>query len=480
MLLGSSWTKVTTVIGYGAQIQKHGLVNIQVAYSATSPVGTSIHVIRDGNLKTFQDTLPSDFIWARSLVRDTTISVVEIDLTVGPTKRVIISRVEDFPTTLLSTVQYFIDGIVQMGARSLEVPADGLHLAGLDLELSFLVSNEPNYTMFTSPVGGSGDVLGLDYAVTVSGVNSRVYDITDSTGFHAIEVSRVNYTDCTSLGVITDYRQGLETGTGRFGGTPSLTLAGNWVGGFRLTTTIVRSLDASMTEPLFKAGAGFSMNSRFLTDINVDLPPLAALADFSTSHFPNPSTFQVQGAIITRGFNTNADDSNIFPNILPSDLAASWTNNQGVRNTFTGGRCVVSAEVDTIIAVEDEFVPLAGTRTASELQHFDSPANGQLRQLGNNPREYTVVADKTLKGKANDDLTLKLVRWDDSSSTFVTEYTQTRPVNNLSGGRDVAFFTIMARVEMDADDYVFFEVANNTGTDNVTAQADSFFVVQQR
>lgn len=480
MLLGSSWTKVTSVIGYGAQIQKHGLVNIQVAYSATSPTDSNIHVVRDNYLKTFQDTLPSDFIWARSLVRDATISVVEIDLTVGPTKRVVISRVEDFPTILLSTDQYYIDGTIQMGSRSLEVPVGGLHLAGLDIELSRLESNEPNYTMFTSPISGSGNMLGVDYTVTTSGANSKVYDIEDASGFNAVELYRVNYTNCTSLGSMTGYRQGLEVGTGRFGGSPSLTLVGTWLGGFRLTTTIVRSLDSAMTEPLFKAGAGFVMSSRFLTDINVDLPPLAALADFTTTNFVNPSTFQIQGAIITRGFVSNADDTNLIPNMSQSDLASSWINNQGMRNTFTGGRCVTTTEVATNIVTQNVFEYLAGVRVASDLQHFDSPVDGQLRQLGNNPREYTVVLDKTIQGKANNDLTIRLRRWDNSSSTFVTEYTQKRPVNNLSGGRDVAFFTIMARVEMDANDYVFLEIANNSGTTNVTAQEDSFFVVQQR
>ena len=36
--------------------------------------------------------------------------------------------------------------------------------------------------MFTSPIGGSGNVLGQDYAVEVTGSNSQVYDLVSATG----------------------------------------------------------------------------------------------------------------------------------------------------------------------------------------------------------------------------------------------------------------------------------------------------------
>ena len=53
-------------------------------------------------------------------------------------------------------------------------------------------------------------------------------------------------------------------------------------------------------------------------------------------------------------------------------------------------------------------------------------------------------------------------------------------MNNLSGGRDVAFFTIIANVTLDQGDYLFFEIANDSGTGNVTAELESFFIVQER
>ena len=76
------------------------------------------------------------------------------------------------------------------------------------------------------------------------------------------------------LGDLHDYRQYLEFGTGRFGGSPSLTLHGDWLGGFRASATIVRSMSNTTTEPLFKKGIDLVMQSRFLTDINCDLGAL--------------------------------------------------------------------------------------------------------------------------------------------------------------------------------------------------------------
>ena len=208
------------------------------------------------------------------------------------TGRVNVTSPTQLTGLLDSTKEYFLDGIIDFTGTGLniEVPQGGLNLRGYNFDISGLKCDDAAYTLFTSPVGGSGNVLGADYLIDVNGVGSQVYNLTSDTGNEAFEFSRINYNNCSSLGTITNYRQGLEDGTGRFGGSPSLTLAGTWVGGYRITTSIVRQLSAGMTEPLFKSGAGFTMASRFLTDINVDLPANAALFDFSPSSFTNPST----------------------------------------------------------------------------------------------------------------------------------------------------------------------------------------------
>ena len=157
-----------------------------------------------------------------------------------------------------------------MGATSIEIPSGGINIKGYDFNISGLTSSENSYTMFTSPVGGSGDILWSDFKIEVTGTSSQVLDVVADTGFEAFEIDRINFNDCTSLGEIDNYRQGLETGTGRFGGTPNLILSGAWIGGYFIETSIVRSLtDGSYS--LYEEGTAFTMASRFRSNQNIDL-----------------------------------------------------------------------------------------------------------------------------------------------------------------------------------------------------------------
>ncbi|PHS60773.1 MAG: hypothetical protein COB12_12740 [Flavobacterium sp.] len=392
---------------------------------------------------------------------------------------VVVKQASDLAGTLVSTTDYFIDGIIDMGSQSIEVPAGGLNLSGYNFNVSQLVSTASSYTMFVSPIGGSGNLLGRDFSFDVSGASSQVYDLTGDTGFEAFELVRVNYNNCTSLGTITGYRQGLETGTGRFGGKPELTLAGTWLGGYFIDTSIVRSLtDGAYT--LFKAGAGFVMNSRFRSNQNIDLPASASFLDFAPANFTNPSTLQLESCIITRAGVSDAGDTNLTPNIAASDLESSWSSNNGLSNTFVGGQLSITSETLTTIGSAGVFVDLLGTYTASDLQHFDEPANGQLRHLGSSPREYKVSGQIVIDGGSNDVAALKIVIFRDATTSFEDAKTITRVINNLQGGRDVAYFVLDDNIVLDVDDYVKIQVANISDTTDVTAELDSFFTVEAR
>ncbi len=400
-------------------------------------------------------------------------------------ERVLVTSPIQLSGVLDTTKEYFLDGIIDFTGTGLniEIPAGGLSLRGYNFDLSGIKCDDDNYTLFTSPVGGSGNVLGADYFIEVSGANSKAYDISSLTGFEAFEFSRINYNNCTSLGLIDSYRQGLEDGTGRFGGSPTLELIGNWAGGFRITTSIVRGLSQAMTEPLFKAGTGFVMQSRFLTDINVDLPASAALFDFSLANFPTPSTVQAIGAIVSRNGVIDANDANITPNMSAGDLSASWKGNNGLTNTFEGGAIGVTTELATLnsgVAV-GEFVDVAATTwAATDLQHFDNPQNGEIRHTGNSPREYKVLISATAKSVANDVVTIRVLKWDNSASQFAVVLDQTRVVNSLVGNRDVGFFEVNINTTLDQNDYVKMQVANLTAQNDVTIEVDSYMIVEER
>lgn len=381
-----------------------------------------------------------------------------------------------------STKEYFLDGIIDIGTTQITVPTTGISLRGYSFDLSGLVSSEDNYTMFVSetPLIGSGNVLMFDLLLTTSGANSKVYELYDSNGFHALEFARVNYIDCTSLGDLHNYRQGLESGTGRFGGSPSLTLHGTWLGGFRITTSIVRSLAGTMTAPLFKAGTLFVMNSRFLTDINVDLPSLAPLLDFTAANFPNPSTLQLKGAIISRDGIFNASDTNIITNLSSSDLASDWDGNIGIPNTFVGGELNNTTEAQTNIVTQGVSVDLNGVFTASDLQHFDSPSNGTLRHIGINPREFVVSWDFLIDGKDNDNYEIFLMKIASIGAVVSVEYSQVRTINNFQGGRDVGIFSGQTSIILNQNDVVLWQVANLLDNDNCTLEIDSTWNVKER
>ena len=383
-----------------------------------------------------------------------------------------------------STKKYVIDGKINMGSIQVTVPPEGITIGGLSFDVSGLYSNEDNYTMFVSEsaIIGSGNVLGMDYYVEVTGTGSKVYELYDATGFNAFEFQRINYIDCTSLGDIYDYRQGLETGTGRFGGSPSLTLHGLWRGGFRITTSIVRGLAGTMTEPLFKEGVLFQMNSRFLTDINVDLPTLAPLCDFKPINFPNTSTIQFKGCEVTRDGVYSSTDTNLLPNLSEGDLPCYWKNNNGLPNTFIGGTSLCLIEGQTTINTVGVYEDVQGTWGASQLQHFSVEPEGKLKYLGNTLREFEVSLNINIDGGSNDDLAIKFFKFDDSlGSEIPLDYTiQKRPVNNFSGGRDVAFFVNFLGVTLDKNDLLYIKVANLTDTSNVTFESGSFFRLQER
>ncbi|MBL4622909.1 MAG: hypothetical protein JKY89_10965 [Immundisolibacteraceae bacterium] len=421
--------------------------------------GQGISIVKDGDKITLTNT---------------------VDPATGLSNRVVVTEAADLSGVLDSTKEYFIDGIVNMGSQSIEVPAGGLSLTGYNFDVSKLISSTASYTMFTSPAGGSGNLIGKDYAIEVTGAGSQVYNLTSDTGFEAFEFSRVNYNDCESLGSINNYRQGLEVGTGRFGGKPELELIGAWLGGYFIDTSIVRSLDDGAYS-LFKAGAGFVMTSRFRTNQNIDLPASTSFVDFSASNFVNPSTLQFEGCLISRGGVFDATDSNITPNVAASALISKWTDNNGIPNTFVGGEANITAEITTTITTTATFEDLAGTYTTSDLQHFDSPANGQLRHLGNSPREFDVTGQLVLESSSNDEVDLKLVIFRAATTSFEDGKTIRRVINNLQGGRNVAYFVMSDHITLDQNDYVKLQVAQvSPSTADITAELDSFFILEAR
>jgi len=438
----------------------NGLLTASTPAIASLVAGQGLSITKNGNAITFDNT---------------------VDPATGLSNRIVVTQASDLQGTIDSSKEYFIDGIVNLTGSNvqIQVPVGGISITGYNPEVSKLICTDTNYTMFTS-AGNNGNFIGKDFAIEVSGTNSKVFDISDSTSQAVFEITGVNFNNCTSLGTIESYQLGLETVTGRFGGTPELTLAGAWPGGYFIDTSLTKDL-ADGSYSIYSAGANFTMASRFRTNQNVNLPASASFIDFSSANFTNPSTLQVDGAIVTRNGVFNATDANLTPNISASNLACAWSGNNGMPNTFVGGTLAIATEAQTVISAINTFVDLnAGSWTSVDLQHFDSPAPGQLRHLGNTPREFKIIADFLLDSSPTNDVTLRVLKWDQSAAAFSIVVDQRREVNSLTGGRDVAFFNLNFNLTLDANDFVKFQVANLSATSNITAEQDSYYILEAR
>ena len=387
-----------------------------------------------------------------------------------------VSEAADLSGDLDGSVIYFITTSIDMGDQSITVPAGGLNIRGHTFDISKLTTYEDSHTLFVSPSGGSGNLLMTGLAIEVTGTSSQVYDLTAATGSEAVEIADLNYNDCTSLGELTDFRQGLETNTGRFGGTPELTFSGAW-DGFRATTAIVRNIDN--ISALFKTGAGLSFSGRFITDINCDLPANGALIDFSPSEFDSNEGLVLNKCFVTRDGDIDSSDTTIYPNIDNTSVKSNWDDNIGVPNTKKYSKGVCTAEVTTTVSATSTFYPLAGAITIETSSHFDEPSNGQYRLLTGNGA-YTMSGDLTLDSNANDQIVVRVTKSTDGGSTFPSEINRVlRTINNLSGPRDVAFVPLNFIATLKAGDRIRIEVSNETGTNNITQELDSYFIVTE-
>lgn len=342
-------------------------------------------------------------------------------------------------------------------------------MRGTQSDLTGIGSTSDNFTLFRGV--GSGNVFLSNIYVSVTGSGSKVNDLSNS-GSSAYEMLSVNFYGCTSLGSLDGYRQLSMLNCGLFGGSPEITLSGSMNGIF-IDTCLASGLDSGFSGSLLKAGSGLTLASRFRSNMRVDLPSNASFCDFSTSNFLDSSLCQMNGGQYSRNGVVNSGDNNFFPTLDPDDLVCEWRDNNGLRNTHEGGKMEVTSESLTSIATSGVYYDAAGTWTASDLQHFSSPANGQLKNDGKNPQEFLISGSFIIDGGANDVVSIKVLKWNDADSVFEDVSVSSQQVLSIIGGRDVAIINILDAVTLEVDDYVKIQVANLSDTTNVTLENGS-------
>ena len=366
---------------------------------------------------------------------------------------------------------YLVDGVIDMESTSIEVPEGGISIAGLNgaRNVSILMSSANNFTLFTSPSSGfSGNVVMESLTVTISGTNSKVYDLDNDGNSNGIDVTGVNYTNCTSLGELTAYRQLLFNGVGFIFINDGLTFSGTWSGGVAITTTIAIGFPAAA---LFKEGISLVFNGSIRSDINfLNVNSASVLFDFQPSNITNDAEFSLTGV------RTIAD--NAIPNIPSSNVKARVRNCVGIRDTYVGGEFTVSTSTATTISTVNTLVKMAGTTTYSDMQWFSQTVDNSFVYDSDQEIEVDIQVSKSFSGTNNNVLGVQIRKWDDSESAYVNIGARFTATLNAAGrSENISCF---ARTVLNQNDRVEIWVENQTGTNNVTALTGGFVGIEER
>ena len=372
----------------------------------------------------------------------------------------------DFDNPARSDVAYVINGAIDLGSTQINYGSGGLTIKGSAFNTSFLVSNTDNYTMFNGTAGGNIDFK--DVTFTTSGANSKVFGLADSAGNSALDLTRVNFVGCTSLGYIDAYRQLFVAVCALISCDDGLEFRGTWSGGARITDTI--ALFSGDNFKFFGAGSGLTFGSRFFTNANIQLPAAAtsSVSDFSPSNFTQSNQFQMTGAQVTRGGVIDNDDPNYFPNISETDSECLWLGNTGINNTDIGGFWRVTTEIGTVIADTAVLYKLAGTTTYSNLDHFTQTTDNAFVFDSSIQTSVDLFASFELEGNNGDEIKVVVRVWDESAAAYVDFSEIIKPIVNYTDPSDRAIFTIVDRVKVSQNDRIELWVQNLTATNDVT------------
>tara|TARA_R110000764_G_scaffold99462_1_gene184121 strand:+ start:46 stop:1281 length:1236 start_codon:yes stop_codon:yes gene_type:complete len=378
--------------------------------------------------------------------------------------------------TLDSSKLYIIDGEVDMGSTSIVVPSTGLNIGGLGFGISKLFSVSSNYTLFvTDGVTYSGDLFLTDLDLEVSGGSSKVFELDNNENSNAVEWNTVNFINCTSLGSLTDYRQGLSRNVAFISILDGLTMSGTWSGGWAALDSIL--IGAPMTTGvLFRAGAGLVIGGSFRSDMN--LLSLGTAGGIFCDFAPGNITLDAGFSLANVRANPLANN---LPNLLSSSTKALITNSPGIGNTYPGGVVGPTTDSEVVIGSSDTLYQLTGAMSLSEAYWFSVANNNGLKSDSINDVEVVTLGTMSFSGSNNNEMVVQLRKYDVSASAYVNIGPEYRTTLNggPSGGRaeNISFHTITS---MSQDDRIEVWIKNITGTGNITLVAGGQLQVLSR
>jgi len=372
--------------------------------------------------------------------------------------------------TIDSTKVYFIDGPVDTGTIEILCPAGGIQISGHGVAISSLTTSENNQTLFTCSGAGCGSLLLSNINLSVTGTGSKVFDLCDIDGTHAVEFDIVNFTDCTSLGFLEHFRQGLETGTSRFGGTPTLEFEGIWSGGYFIQVSIARNLTNSVYS-LLKCAVGQTFGSRLGGNMNYTLPSNVTLFECTSANFTRDDLLQVTGAEFE-------GTGPVFSGVDETNDSVRVSTTRGIPNTHVGGYWELTSEVETPIAVQGTFYKILGTTTYTDLAWFNGSAGSNaMLQTADLETQIGISFVGSFASGNNKNFTIKVRCWNNSAGVYVDVSSTDFTSNGI--GRFESVTLITKRLSMEVDDRVEVWIANISDTTNVTCGLNSNLHVRE-
>ena len=376
-----------------------------------------------------------------------------------PDQVLYVKRAKQLEGKLDSSIVYFLDGQIDMGSTSIIVPSGGLTFQGHGFGVSGLVSSADNYTLFVENGTYSGDLFLTSMDVTVTGTSSKVFDLDNSENFNAIEWNTVNFLNCTSLGEIANYRQGLSRNVAWISCADGVTMSGNWSGGWAALDSIY--VGAPLTGVLFRAGTALVIGGSFRSDMNILSLGTAGgiFCDFA------PANITLDGGFSMDGVRANPDAIS-FPNMPNTSVKARYRNCTGVRNTYVGASGTITTSTETVIATSGVYYSMAGSISVDEPTWLILFEDAGIEFNSDVATAFELAGAFSFSGTNNKVLSLKLYKYTVATTTWAAvspSFEVTLNASNLA--ENVSFG---AFVDMVKGDRLEFRVANLNGTNNIT------------
>lgn len=374
------------------------------------------------------------------------------------------------------SVVYTPVGMVDAGDIPLEVGSEKLLIVGNSYFVSGIYSNEDNYTMFRNASGefvGNVDIRQCSFYA--SGANSKLIDLDGTGNSGAIEFSSCNIGDfagsTTEIGTLTSFRQFKASNCGFFRTQGSLKFAGTWSGGFRITETIVLAQGANTK--LFEPVAGLTFAGRCISDINAaSVDPTTITFDFVPENFLLNGGFQLSSASF-------APNSSISVTTDETSTKAFFRDCIEIRNTRPGFESEWTTNTVTPLTSGAPPTKALGATVINNETWFEQISNNEWGYLSSLTKDLNIDVDINVDGSPNVEISVHVMHYDDSASTWLSVKSKTRIISNFIGGADIALFTFKTRIDDFAEnDKISIYLENETDGSDATILAGSEIYVE--